>query len=52
MNNYLIPEDDGLLMRPAGAWAEEKLDYLNRYINVFETAMYRTREKNGDSLRH
>lgn len=26
-------------MREAGAWAEEKLDYLKRYIDVFETSM-------------
>jgi len=39
MPNYLQPEDDGLLMRPAGAWAAIKLDYLVRYIDVFETAM-------------
>lgn len=36
---YLQPEDDGLLMRGAGRWAEAKLDYLARYINVFETSM-------------
>jgi three-Cys-motif partner protein len=39
MPDYLQPEDDGLPMREAGAWAAEKLDYLARYINVFETAM-------------
>jgi len=26
-------------MREAGAWAKEKLDYLKRYIDVFETSM-------------
>jgi len=26
-------------MRPSGPWATEKLDYLQRYINVFETSM-------------
>lgn len=36
---YLRPVDDGLVMRPAGVWAREKLDYLRRYIDVFETAM-------------
>lgn len=39
MHPYLEPQDDGLLMRPAGPWAADKLDYLARYINVFETAM-------------
>ncbi len=39
MSSYLTAEDDSLKMRPAGIWAEEKLDYLTRYINVFETAM-------------
>jgi three-Cys-motif partner protein len=37
--NYLEPEDDGLPMRPAGHWAAEKLDYLGRYIDAFETSM-------------
>jgi len=39
MNNYLLPEDDGLQMRPCGAWTAIKLDYLARYINIFEKAM-------------
>jgi three-Cys-motif partner protein len=39
MRNYLEREDDGLPMRPSGTWAVEKLDYLARYINVFETSM-------------
>jgi len=39
MNSYLRPEDDGLLLRPSGQWAKAKLDYLQRYIDVFETAM-------------
>jgi hypothetical protein len=37
--NYLVPEDDGLPMRESGPWAQEKLDYLKRYIDVFETSM-------------
>ena len=41
MHTYLQPQDDGLLMRETGAWAAEKLDYLARYIDVFETAMRR-----------
>ena len=39
MYDYLQPVDDGLAMRPSGRWAEEKLDYLKRYIDVFETSM-------------
>lgn len=31
--------DDGHLLRPSGAWALDKLDYLRRYIDVFETSM-------------
>jgi three-Cys-motif partner protein len=37
--NYLLPEDDNLPMRESGPWALEKLDYLKRYIDVFETSM-------------
>lgn len=36
---YLSTVDDGLRMRPSGFWAAQKLDYLGRYIDVFETAM-------------
>ena len=39
MQAYLKPEADGLAMREAGIWAKAKLDYLARYIDVFETAM-------------
>jgi three-Cys-motif partner protein len=39
MYQYLEQVDDGLLMRPAGLWATEKLDYLHRLINVFEKSM-------------
>jgi len=39
MEPYLQPQDDGLPMRPCGGWAAQKLDYLARYINVFETSM-------------
>jgi len=35
----LQPQEDDLLMRETGAWAAEKLDYLARYIDVFETSM-------------
>jgi len=39
MYSYLEPVDDGLPMREAGKWAAAKLDYLQRYIDVFETSM-------------
>lgn len=39
MNLYLEAQDDGLLMRPMRHWATEKLDYLERYLNMFTTAM-------------
>jgi three-Cys-motif partner protein len=45
-NPYLNCEKDGLLMRDAGAWAAEKLDYLCRYLNIFTTSM-RTRPWRG-----
>jgi three-Cys-motif partner protein len=38
-NLYLLPVEDGLLTRESGRWAEEKLDYLKRYIDVFATSM-------------
>jgi len=39
MPAYLQPEEDGLPMREFGPWVVEKLDYLERYINVFEISM-------------
>lgn len=39
MEAYLQPEHDGLLMRESGPWVAEKLDYVKRYIDVFETSM-------------
>ena len=39
MRNHLEPRSDGLPLRPSGKWALEKLDYLKRYIDVFETSM-------------
>jgi three-Cys-motif partner protein len=39
MHPYLLPQEDGLPMRPSGPWVAEKLHYLERYINVFETSM-------------
>jgi three-Cys-motif partner protein len=38
-NPYLQPVADGLRTRESGAWVAEKLDYLRRYIDVFETSM-------------
>lgn len=31
--------DDGLIMRSSGKWVIAKLDYLMRYIEIFETSM-------------
>ena len=39
MNKYLLPEDDGLPARDSGEWVKEKLFYVQRYIDAFETAM-------------
>jgi three-Cys-motif partner protein len=38
---YLQPQDDGLPMRESGDWVAEKLDYLERYIAIFENSMYK-----------
>ena len=32
MHSYLQPQDDGLPMRPSGAWVAEKLDYLLEHL--------------------
>src|SRR5258708_7846798 len=39
MQKYLERVDDGLPMRPSGPWVAEKLDYLQRYIDIFEQSM-------------
>jgi three-Cys-motif partner protein len=39
MTSYLLPEDDGLPIRVFGDWTSLKLDYLERYINIFEQSM-------------
>ncbi|RJP54072.1 MAG: three-Cys-motif partner protein TcmP, partial [Anaerolineaceae bacterium] len=39
MDKYLLPEDDGLPARDSGEWVKEKLFYVQRYIDTFETAM-------------
>jgi three-Cys-motif partner protein len=38
-STYLEPVADGLQTRDSGAWVAKKLDYLQRYVNVFETSM-------------
>lgn len=40
MEAYLQPRDDGLSMRKSGVWVVEKLDYLRRHIDIFETSMH------------
>lgn len=39
MEKYLLPENDGLLARPSGVWAKDKLFYLKKYVDTFETSM-------------
>ena len=39
MDKYLLPEDDGLPARVFGKWTRVKLDYLQRYMDLFETSM-------------
>lgn len=39
MEKYLLPKDDGLPARTFGKWTAVKLDYLQRYIDLFETSM-------------
>ena len=41
MPNYLQSEDDGLPMRESKPHVVEKLHYLKRYIDIFETSMYK-----------
>jgi three-Cys-motif partner protein len=36
---YLFQQDDGLPLRTSGSWAEIKLDYLNRYLDIFTSSM-------------
>lgn len=40
MQSYLRAQDDGLAMRDSGPWVAEKLDYLQRYIDIFTTSMH------------
>ena len=39
MDKYLLPENDGLPARIFGKWTAIKIDYLQRYIDLFETSM-------------
>lgn len=39
MTEENIFNDDGLSVRNAGEWVQFKIDYLNRYIDLFETSM-------------
>jgi len=39
MKNFLGPVEDGFSMRASGPWAAKKLDYLKRYIEIFEISM-------------
>jgi three-Cys-motif partner protein len=39
MDKYLLPEDDGLPARTFGKWTTAKTDYLQRYVDLFETSM-------------
>jgi three-Cys-motif partner protein len=39
MDKYLLPDDDGLPARIFGKWTTIKLDYLQRYIDLFEKSM-------------
>jgi three-Cys-motif partner protein len=40
VQSCLQPQNDGLPMRESGSWVVEKLDYLKRYIDMFETSMH------------
>ena len=50
MNKYLLPEDDGLPTRVFGTWTTEKLDYVRRYIYMFETSMRKNHGVRGVTL--
>jgi three-Cys-motif partner protein len=39
MEKYLLPENDDLPIRASGVWAKDKLFYLKKYIDTFETSM-------------
>lgn len=47
--HFLKPEADGLICREAGPWVEEKLYYIQRYLDVFITSM---RKKAWRSIRY
>jgi len=39
MTDELVSASDGLPAREVGAWAQEKLFYIGKYINIFSTGM-------------
>lgn len=39
MEKYILPEEDGLTVRPSGDWAQDKLFYVKHYIGTFEKSM-------------
>lgn len=39
MTDKLVPASDGQPAREVGAWAQEKLHYIGRYIDIFSTGM-------------
>jgi len=39
MPDELVRASDGLLARSVPAWSQEKLHYIDRYLNIFTTAM-------------
>lgn len=39
MSVYLQPQPDDLVVRDSGEWARAKLDYLRRYMEIFEISM-------------
>jgi three-Cys-motif partner protein len=43
MEKYLLPEDDGLPIRPSGDWAQDKLFYVKHYIDTFEKSMRKSK---------
>ena len=40
MDIFLQPKKDNQMMREFGPWTAVKLDYLARYIDIFETSMH------------
>ena len=42
---YLEPQEDGLFLRNSRQWTEEKLDYLQRYLDIFLITMKDSKRK-------